>query len=85
MQKFSQGAYLFGKGINYGYLMMRLRTGSSIKAFDITSVYTYKQFKEEFGKRAIPLFVVTPNNDVKVIEIGKKTTPKQGDRLIALV
>ncbi len=83
--KYLRGRTLFGDGLNYNYLNNRFMTGWTIKSTKLSEEFDYSTFQTHYNDSAIPLFLVTENEQLLVFTADEKQEPKAGQTIIALV
>lgn len=83
--KHLMGRTLFGEGISYAVLADRANRGADLKTTKISKEFSFEHFKEEYGDKAVPLFVITADEKLVPITKDKVSTPVAGSRLISLV
>ncbi len=80
-----RGRYLFSKEITYAYLSQRFNRGAQVKATTLSEEFNYEQFQDQYGRSAIPLFLITEDGSLHIITHSQEMTPKPGQTIIALV
>lgn len=75
------GRTLFGTEITYDYLSLRFSTGASLYALDVQNVET---FRKRLGTM-VPLFVITPDKDLKMWTADNPPMLQVGQTVIGLV
>ncbi len=58
---------LFGKNITYAKLASMLAQGAMIKTTPLTEAFDYQAYLNQYGKHAIPLFGISPDNKRLVV------------------
>jgi len=76
---------LFGRDVTANQLADRIHRGSVIKSTSITEEFTFEQFKQRYGDKAIPLFIFTETKRLMMITEGQRIDPRPGQTLISLV
>ncbi|GAB4150711.1 MAG: sodium:proton antiporter [Planctomycetota bacterium] len=79
----STGRVLFASGMTYKHIDARFRRGGKITRSEITDKFTFRNFKESYGKRSLPLFLIR-GGVVTVCSSDAKIDPKPGDCIIHL-
>lgn len=80
-----RGRFLFGEGATYAHLTNRLAAGAIIKKTALTKEFDYEAFQTLYGKRAIPLFLISQNGGLAVFTKDNPPRPCPGQTLISLV
>lgn len=88
-QKFSfakelQGRFLFGENITYSFINNLFLNKAKIVEIKITSELSFDKLKENYSQ-AIPLFLVTNNNELKVFTSDKNLKLHPEETLISIV
>ena len=78
------GRYLFGADADYGSVEARFDRGAKVKATRIKDQFTYRQFREQYGDRALVLFTVQ-NGQLRVATVDRPLKPTRGQVLIAVI
>ena len=60
-----RGRPLFGEDITYARLASILANGGEIKTTPLSEEFTYEDYLEQYRHRAIPLFVITANGNLR--------------------
>ncbi len=79
------GRLLFGKDVFLADLSRRLGTGEVVRKTQLTKEFTFADWKARQGDQALPLFLVTGANNLKVFVRGDSPSPGEGHTIIALV
>lgn len=79
------GRILFGKNVTYNELKRRMEEGATIKAIKLTNEYTYEDYQQQYGARALTLFVITSPDRLMINIVGTTTKPKAGQTIISLL
>ena len=79
------GRRLFGEHVTFAQIARRHRRGWVFKATGLSEAFTLEDYRELYGKDALPLFVVTELGAIRVFDAGLKMTPKEGQKLVGLV
>lgn len=80
-----RGRFLFSPDVTYWHLTSRFAAGAVIKKVKLTEEFDYEVFQGEYGKSALPLFLIDETGDLIVLTIDNPPTPKPGQLLISLV
>ncbi len=80
-----RGRYLFKEGVDYDYLSSRFEEGAIVKSTSLTEEFDYSAFLERYGEQAVPLFVITPSNELVILSATSEIDPQPGQTIIALV
>ncbi len=83
--KHLRGRFLFGEGADFNYLTGRFRDRAKVVSEKITADFNFEAFKKKYGDTALPLFLISSENELKVISSDQKIEPKDGQTIIALV
>jgi NhaP-type Na+/H+ or K+/H+ antiporter len=86
----SSGSYtdtlgLFGEGMSYSKLASLRSKQALVKKTQITDSFTFEDYSQKYGARALPLFAIDENNYCHVFSSNKNTIVKPGWTLIALI
>lgn len=76
---------LFGQQYTYTELDEIIHDDGKIKATNISKEFTYDQFKEQYGDRAILLAVLTEAKVLSPVTVDYQPKPKPGDVVINLI
>jgi len=60
-----RGQLLFGEQVTYARLASWLSNGGEIKITGLTDSFTFDDYLSEYDGRVIPLFVITPNGNLR--------------------
>jgi len=81
-----RGRFLFGREVTLPYLAQRFEAESTIESFRLTEDFDYEDFKNCYGKSAIPMFIVGETGNLYFFTVEEKRfTPRPGQILIALI
>jgi len=80
-----RGRYLFSAEATHTYLDRLFRQGKVIKKSQLSKEYTFGDFMDKYGPNSLPLFIITENGQLKVIDADSPETPHAGQVLISLV
>lgn len=82
----NRGELLFGEDIPYAKLASLISKGAEIKATRLTESFTWEQYKEQYGNRAIPLFAVSPKGSLRIFgDSHHPIKPGAGWTILALI
>jgi len=76
---------LFASDATYAALAERVKRGAVIKKTPLTQEFDFSAFKAQYGTRAIVMFVVEKNGDLKVRTAEDSAEPVPGQKLISLI
>ncbi|TVO59802.1 sodium:proton antiporter [Denitromonas halophila] len=79
------GLDAFGEGNNFVELSRRLARGAEIRQTNISEAFSFEQFSNNYGERAVPLFAIDPKGRVEVFATEAEVQPKPGWMVLALV
>lgn len=79
------GRLLFADEATYATLDERIGRGDVLKSTKLSDAFNFADFKKMYGDDALPLFVVTDDEKLRIITADKPFEPKPGLRLVALV
>ena len=80
-----RGRLLFGKDLTYSRIIEIFYQGARFKSTKITKEFEFVKYKEMYGEKAYPLFVLRAGATVVVITDGPLPDIRPGDTVIALV
>jgi hypothetical protein len=80
-----RGRILFHPAATFEGLHERFLRGARIKDTRLTAEFDLEDYLSHHGEDMIPLFVVSDDRTLTVLEAGKKFDPRTGQRLITLV
>jgi CPA1 family monovalent cation:H+ antiporter len=80
-----RGRILFSPEATYDELARRFAAGQQIKKTKITQEFTFDQFREQYGDRALLLFLRNSLGEFKTAATDKPLKPEPGDLVFALV
>lgn len=75
---------LFLNGISFKDIDEKFSTGAQIKTINISREFTYEMFLEQYGKKAIPLFI-SNNQKLSVLSENSSFRLQPGQKLISIV
>jgi NhaP-type Na+/H+ or K+/H+ antiporter len=76
---------LFAEGITYGNLATLVSNGAQIRSTHLSDEFTFEDYQEKFGNRALPLVALNPDKKVFVYTDSSDFKPKPGWSIIGLV
>jgi NhaP-type Na+/H+ or K+/H+ antiporter len=79
------GRWLFDEDLTQDDLARRVARGGVVKTTPLTEAFTIESFRQHYGDKAIPLFVVTASKRLTVVTAEQPVEPKPGDTLISLI
>jgi hypothetical protein len=79
-----RGRLLFAPHATYAHLTERFKH-TEIKKTGLTEKFTYEMFKDRYGERALPLFLIKANGNLIIFTASNEVFPKGGDTLISLI
>ena len=80
-----QGRFLFSEKADFDFVASLFRRHATVKKTLITEEYGFEQFVERYGADALPLFIITPTGNLKVITAMERIEPRPGEILISIV
>lgn len=80
-----RGHTLFGEEVSYAMLASQIKQGAEVRTTQLTDNYSFDNFREQHGKRAIPLFAIDPKEKLHIFVAGGKLHPQSGWTLISLM
>jgi len=78
------GRWLFSEEATYAALSDRIRRGATVKSTTITEEFSFEDFKQRYGDRMLPLFIIHENKRLQVIDDEQKISPRPKQTLISL-
>lgn len=79
------GRILFGEEMNFSHINQLFEEGAYIKKTEITDQHSFKNFKQEVSDRAIPLFLINNNNEVRIFSVDNPPAPVNREKVICLM
>ncbi|MBU2863401.1 cation:proton antiporter [Reinekea forsetii] len=76
---------LFKEGVTYSKLASLMSKGATIKSTKISEAFTFEDYQEEYGNRAIPLCSIDPNGRTYINNLGSELTIKPDWEIVSLV
>lgn len=80
-----QGRFLFSEKADYEYIDSSFKAGAVVKKSSLTEAYNFAEFQKHYGDAVLPIFIINPTGDLKVLTALEKIEPRQGDTLISIV
>lgn len=80
-----RGRLLFGPESTFSYLDDKFATGATLKRTPLTGEFNYDSFKELYGDKALPMFIIKESGDLVVLASDNTPKPLPGQYLISLV
>jgi NhaP-type Na+/H+ or K+/H+ antiporter len=80
-----RGHTLFGTEWTHAELVKRSRHGAVVKRTKLTEEFGYDQYLEQYGDKAVLMFVITEGGKVLVCSEGDNIAPRPGQKIVALV
>ncbi len=79
-----KGRTLFARGLTHEELEERLASGAQLRRTKLTREFSYDDWRQRHGERAVPLFLIEDNGSLQVFTADRALTPKPGQTIIAL-
>ncbi|RUO79758.1 sodium:proton exchanger [Idiomarina tyrosinivorans] len=76
---------LFGEGITYSKLASLYFQGAKVKTTPITDNFSFEEYKQQYGARALPMFALDPEGRCHLFTTEKELLPQSGWQVIGLV
>ena len=83
--KHLHGRWLFAEGLTYTELETQYEAGAVPKATTLSDEFNFAAFQDLYGASAIPLFVITESNNLKVAAVDTQLDARPGQTIISLV
>jgi len=80
-----RGRLLFGSEATYSYLDGKFSSGAILKKTPLTGEFNYDSYKELYGDKALPMFIIKENGELVVLASDNTPKPVPGQFLISLV
>ncbi len=80
-----RGRLLFGPEATFSYLDQKFADGASLKKTPLTGEFNYDSFKELYGHKALPMFIIKESGELVVLASDNTPKPLPGQYLISLV
>lgn len=81
----ANGRSAFIEGANFVELSRRVHRGAEIRRTNLSEAFTFENFHEMHGERAVPLFALDPKGKLEVFNTTMPLEPGPGWTIIALV
>ncbi len=85
MPRHLQGRRLFDPAATCSEITRRFEQGATVKRTGLTDEFGFEDFLEHYREQALPLFAVSSNGAVTVLQAQGKVPVKRGQTLISLV
>lgn len=79
------GRRLFGDEVTYKAIARRFLQGWMFKVTGLSEEFTLDDYRALYGERAIPLFVVEADGDLRVVTAKLGTRPRKDEKVVSLV
>lgn len=76
---------LFDSTVSYSKLASLISQGATIKQTNISSEFTYQDYQEQYGNKAIPLFCFNAKQQIRFFTEQNPYTPEQDWTLVSLI
>jgi hypothetical protein len=83
--KHLRGRILFGSEATYTRLASRIARGAIIKTTGLTEEFGYQAFQDEYGDKAVPLFLINADGKLTVFTSDSRLELKPGQKLVSLI
>lgn len=83
-QKRMSGRALFAPDLTYEVIDDSIDAGATIKVTGLTETFSFESYKEHYGSRAWPLFIIE-GKKLQVVVAESPPTPKAGQLIVSLV
>lgn len=80
-----RGRVLFGPEASYSQLDSHMEAGATVKSTPLTDSFTYADYQNHYGNRAMPLGIVTDNARLTFFTADNRPNPKAGQTIIGLI
>jgi len=80
-----RGYVIFGETVTYSKLASLIAQDAEVKSTKLTETFTYKDYLNQYGKRATTLFALTPKGKLELFVEGHKMKPIDGWTIISLI
>jgi len=80
-----RGYVIFGSNVTYAKLASLIAKDAEVKSTKLTESFTYGDYIEQYGARAITLFALTPKGKLEIFVEGYKMKPADGWTIISLI
>jgi len=79
------GRFLFSDEAHFAHISRLFSEGATVEHIPLTGDFDLNVFKQHYGERALPLFLVTPSKELVVFTTDKNVTPKSAQTLICFM
>ena len=79
------GRYAFGHFVTYSYLDDLFNASVDLRTTPLTEKFTYGNFKSQYNKRAIPLFLIDKEGHVDLFTTDRALDPLPGQSVLSLI
>lgn len=76
---------LFGSGVTFSKLASLISQGAKTKQTNISDSFSYDDYKNQYGKRAIPLFAFNAKHQLRFFTDDMSSSPSPGWTITALI
>ncbi|RME79299.1 MAG: hypothetical protein D6784_00950 [Chloroflexi bacterium] len=80
-----QGRLLFAPHATYGFITEKFNEGATIKKTRLTEKFDEQAYREMYGDRSLPLFLINRAGELVVFSVDNPPVPRVGHTLISLV
>jgi len=80
-----RGYLLFGEEVTFTKLSSLISQGAEIHDTLLSEDFSFEDFQQKYGKRAIPLFAIDPRGRIQVFVAGGKMQPEAEWTLLSLI
>ncbi len=80
-----QGRFLFNERADFEFVLALFRDGAIAKKSLLTEEYDFDKFRERYGDEALPMFIIGPGGNLKVMTALEPPEPRPGDTIISIV
>ncbi len=80
-----RGYILFSDDASYAKLASLVSQGANLRTTKLSDDFSFEDFRTKHGKRAIPLFAISPKNRLEVFIAGGKLQPAADWSIISLI
>lgn len=80
-----RGRLLFHPQATFTHLDEWFNGGAIVKSVKLTSQFTYANFQEFYGDKAIPMFLIHRSGDLETLTAESRLAPQPGQTLISIV
>lgn len=83
--KHLRGQILFGKDCDFDFLSRQFAGGARLKVNKLTEEFDFNDLKQLYSGSVLPLFLLTSEGEIEVINVDRPAAPREGQTLISLV